>query len=205
MSSDVHWLTPLHYYWEKLTSPSQKSLESRFLVPGGTLCPLSLLCVGIWPGLACAGPVHAVSVSEVTCASALLCLENAISLESSTTSSSYNLLPSLLRKSMSHKWGWMIQASHLGMRAPKSLSLYTLPSYGSLCFFPSTAKRSFPDEKSWVMPWAKHQLVIRGCLIARFIWHNNCRFSPRAHNVSSLRFLASWTVPGMGSLSWNGP
>lgn len=124
MQSDVHWLAPLHYYWEKLTSPSQKSLVGRFLVPDGTLCPLSLLCVGIWSGLTCARPVHAILISEVICASALLCLENSIFLELSTASTSYNLLPSLLHRSMSHKWGRMIQASHLGMRASKSLSIY---------------------------------------------------------------------------------
>lgn len=45
-----------------------------------------------------------------------------------------------------------VKTPHLGLRAPKYLTLRTLSSWGSLCLFPSTTWRSFSDE-AWQRLW----------------------------------------------------
>lgn len=72
------------------------SLSDSFLLIDRILCPFPLLCTGILSGLnfcmtyACCHSLHG-----LICASALLCLEYTISLESSTTSLSA-FIPKLL-------------------------------------------------------------------------------------------------------------
>lgn len=82
---------------------------------------------------ACAGLAHAVTVSELIWAYALLCLDNSNSLKSTTTSGSYNLFVSLQNRFSGLKGKGVIKASQLGLKDTKSLILFTLFSFGSLC------------------------------------------------------------------------
>jgi hypothetical protein len=70
--------------------------------------PFSILgfCL-VW---ACGGLMHAASLCEFTPAPVLLCLDNTVSLESATTSDSYNLSTRLLHRPLTlegRDWMWI--------------------------------------------------------------------------------------------------
>lgn len=89
----VRLIVPLSLHWRILIFPSLSSYQfsNSFLAGGRTDRPLSHFIGGIWSGLnlcSCNACCYSLCVLS---ALGLLCLENAISLKSSTTSGSYSL------------------------------------------------------------------------------------------------------------------
>lgn len=129
--------THCHSFEENVFSLFQRlSVANSLLVTGKTLCLLILLGVGFLSGLNLCRSCVCVTSSVRSCVSALLCVENTVSLESSTTSGSYNLFPHWFlvpHRSLSLEGRVMIKTSSLGLSTLKFLTLYTISGCGSLC------------------------------------------------------------------------
>ena len=141
------------YSGENSSSFSQKlSIPSSVFVRTRALCLFPILMAGILSGLnLCRTRACCPNVCEFTWALVLLCLEDTVSLESSTSSDFYNLSASFSTWSP-ESWGEVLMdISLLGLSVPKSPPLCTLSSCESLYWFPSAAGRPISDDG-----WARH-------------------------------------------------
>ena len=127
---DILIVTPLI---KRLVSPLLKGINCKWLLGwGGDLSVLPLLYAGILSVLyLCKSCVHCHDLREFICASVsgkccfLGVIRHLWFLRS--------FLSPLLHRSLSlERWG-LINASHLSLSAPRSLTVCTLPSCGSLC------------------------------------------------------------------------
>jgi hypothetical protein len=96
---------------------------------GWGLCPLPISELDLL-AQNCAGPVHAATVCESICGSALLCLEGLISLLSSFYFGTYHLCASSPAEFPDPQG--LMETSHLGLSVPRSLTLHIVIC-GSLC------------------------------------------------------------------------
>lgn len=107
----------------------------------------------IWPepvGVLCQLPL-----SNFICTSALLYLEGIVSFKSSTTSGSYNLSSIEIPKPSG-----FVKIPHVGLSAPKSLTLYMLSSCGSVLPSLQEASLIWADTQSMCVSVATRILVV---------------------------------------------
>jgi hypothetical protein len=135
------WLIYIYMWWtsigeNRLSLSLKVSVTNSFLVRGGTYVHFPF-----WVQ-ACAGCVHAVTVSEFIGILVLLC--HNVHLASLTTSRSHSLSTASSTQ-ISEPWGggtW----SHLWLSPLNSLTVCTWSTCGSLCYFPSSVERGFSSE-----------------------------------------------------------
>lgn len=98
---------------EENDSPCHKN--SQFQIGGDTVHTFLSVCWDLCLDWACACSMHDVSLWEFACGSALLCLEDAVFVESSTTYGSTLFLPPPLNTLSLEGMVWWIKTSHLGL------------------------------------------------------------------------------------------
>lgn len=136
------------------------------------------------------------------CSSILLYLEDTVSLESSTTSGSYNFLPPLQHSPQIPERRSLIKMPHLGLGVPGSLILCILSSCGSLCRFLSIAREVFSDD-TWVRHWFIGVAVSLGIILMQCFLSRTIAFGfplgPWPAESQVLKYQIVW---GMGSILW---
>lgn len=80
-----------------------------------------------------------------------MCVEDSLSFEPSIPYAFAVFLPPLLHRSLNPEGKGLMEIFDLGMSVPKSLTVFTLPSCGCLCYHPSAAGGNFSNDG-----WARH-------------------------------------------------
>lgn len=141
---------------------------------------------------------------ELVCACALLCLENRVFFKFSINSTSYNL------STISSAY-----ISELGERATMSPSIYGLIVQRLLFTESWSVVGSLLITVYWkkILWWVLSDELIYGYnhmslgiipLLCPFWKMILVGFPPRVYDLPSLRFLSSFTLSHMSSISWNG-
>lgn len=165
--------------------PSQQlSFAGSFLAKGGSVCPHHFLPDGISSELnMCALCMRYLSPCEFICTSALFCLEDTL-LDSSTCSDSYNLL--------------ITEYSKVYNSCLSAVQLWIFLFIIMYCL-----KKLLWWELSGAVVYRHSTMLLGGvlvlCSLSRIIVGGFPLESMTS--ISSLRFLASWTVLGMVSIS----
>lgn len=171
----------LAFLYQQLSFVNSFLFFSFFFSGDRTSRPFSSSMLGFLSGLSLGRSCACCySFCELICASAMLFLDNAISLKLSTSSGSYNLSGPSFTQIPEHWWEG----------CDKDISFRV---------------ELYKVSHSLQVVQFRISVLITVCCKKLLCWvlSNNTRVSPRTHGISSHRFLALLRILGVGSILWS--